>query len=122
MEKSEKVVSEVFCGKSALLGGILVFLVFFAAHAAAAPVSRARVNRTVLDPIASKPVWVSNDTATRSDPMLVQAMLGSTIAVGNMGSVIVPARPEPRSPFVPPQWVSPTLSLGGLPYWYVGNL
>jgi hypothetical protein len=114
MKKSEEVMREVFCRKAVLGGGIVVILALFAAAGAAAPAGKARVKRTVFNPITSKPVWVSN-TKTRSDPMLVEVMQGLRVAGGNGDGplVIVPARPHPRSPFVPPSGIS----LDDLPPW-----
>jgi len=113
MKKSEEVM-RVFRRKSALWGGVLVFLTLFVVTAAAAPAKKAPMNRTVLDPIASKPVWVSN-TTTRSDSMLTEVMQQLRIADGDGDGprVIVPARPRPRSPFMPP----PEISLDDLPPW-----
>ena len=113
MKKSEEVM-RVFRRKSALWGGVLVFLTSFVVTAAAAPAGKPRVNRTVLDPIASKPVWVSN-TTVRSDSMLTEVMQQLRIADGDGDGprVIVPARPHPRSPFMPPQ----EMTLDDLPPW-----
>ena len=115
MKKSEEVMREVFRRKAALWCGIVVFLALFAVTAAAAPAGKARVNRTVFNPVTSKPVWVSGSTTTRSDPILVEVMQGLRVAGGNGDGplVIVPPRPHPRSPFMPPSGIS----FDDLPPW-----
>jgi hypothetical protein len=110
---------EVLCDKSTLLGSVLVLAVFSAASGVAAPAVKPRANRTILNPTTSTPVWVSSDTATRSDVALAEAVQVLRVASIKMevSQVIVPSRPPAASPFVTPL----PLGNGALPPWILGN-
>jgi hypothetical protein len=123
MRKSEEALRDVPHRNMAFLCSVVVFLALFAGTGAAAPVAKPRVKKTVFSPITSKPVWVA-DATRRSDPALtdvfMQQLGAASAPVKDLAfpSVVVPTRPSPRSPFVPP----PQGSVGDIPCWVVDGL
>ena len=116
--KSEKVVEKALCRRWVVLAGVAVLLALLAATAVAAPAGKAGLNKTALDPATSTPVWVLRTTAS-PDPMLLEVMHGLRVIdrYGDGPIVNVPARPRPRSPFMPPS----EISLSDLPPWVLGQ-
>lgn len=114
MEKSERVVNGGCRTRKASLCAIVALLALWAGTSVAAPVTKARVKKTVFNPAVLKPVWVSDPTIrTGSEPMFADiAMLGLNVS-GSSGDpvVTVPERPSPRSPYRPPTMLCP------LPPW-----
>jgi len=113
--KSEEVRREVFRRRLVLLCGVAVLLALFATTGAAAP-----ANKTAFDPAASMPVWVSRAQARTDSTLLdVEVMHGLRVIdrYGDGPIVNVPARPRPRSPFMPPS----EISLSDLPPWVLGQ-
>lgn len=112
--KSEKVVEKALCRRWVLLAGVVVLLALLAATGVAAPVGKVGLNKTALDPAVSRPAWVLR-TTTSPDPMLTEVMHGLRVIdrYGQGPLVNVPARPRPRSPFMPPS----EISLSDLPPW-----
>jgi hypothetical protein len=100
------------------LATLLILLVVSSSAALAAPSGDAaakRIRRRVFDPLALKPVWVS-EASRRMDPMVIEIMYQRLLANGGYPScslIDVPARPKPRSPFMPPAQILP----GTLPPW-----
>jgi hypothetical protein len=115
MKRRAMMKKDILENSHVLWAGALISVVMCVANATAAPAGKARVNRTVFNPVTAKPVWVSTATATRMDPMLIDAMQQMRVTSGNGDGplVIVPPRPAPRSPFMPPSRFSP----GDLPPW-----
>jgi len=112
--KSEEVVKDVFHRGFLLLGSAVILLALFSAAGAAAPGSKAYANKTVLDPTVSTPVWISR-TQARTESTLLEVMHALRVIdrYGDGPAVNVPARPKPRSPFMPPS----EISLSDLPPW-----
>jgi len=95
-------------------GAALISIALLAATASAAPGVKARANKTALNPVTSKPVWASS-AAPRVDSITIVAMQNLRVAGGDGEPlVIVPPRPQPRSPFMPP-----FTSTGNLPPWAI---
>jgi hypothetical protein len=91
----------------------LISVVMCVANATAAPARKTRANKIAFDPVTSKPVWVSS-VAPGVDPMLTMAIQNVRVAdASGAPLVVVPPRPQPRSPYMPP------LSPGNLPPWAV---
>ena len=116
--KSEKVVAKALCRRWVLLAGVAVIVALLAATAVAAPAGKVGLNKTALDPAASRPIWVLRTTAS-PDPMLAEVVHGlrGIDRYGQGPIVNVPARPKPRSPFMPPS----EISLSDLPPWVLGQ-
>lgn len=128
MDKCEKTLKQgLFSHKSVLFGGVLIVSALFAtSQAVAAPATTsslskttARTATTALDPIALRPLWISrisaakptNSAASAAGPArpvapavtLIGRPAGIFTVQGNNSPVVqVPARPQPRSPFMPP--------------------
>lgn len=128
MGKCEKTLKQgLLSHKSVLLGSVLIVLALFATSRAVAAEgttsskskTAAKPTTTVLDPIALRPLWISrisvvkptNSAATAAGPVrpvtpatpLIGRPTGIFTVQGSNSPVVqVPARPQPRSPFMPP--------------------
>lgn len=104
--------NKIFGLKSILLGGLLVLAALFVtADATAAPTTvnkskATRLTTSALDPLALRPLWISDSTAARTSSARVTTSVGRRLGVfsaqGSAPLVQVPSRPQPRSPFMPP--------------------
>ena len=110
MKKSQEILKkEVFGHRSVLIGGMLiVWALFVTGRAVAAPTvnksrTAARVTATALDPLALRPAWISRTSAVKP-PARVMTTVGQRLGIFGVQAlgVQVPARPLPRSPFMPP--------------------
>jgi len=114
-------IRELFDHKSILWGGVMAVLaLFLTVPASAAPVTdksktTVRATATELDPIALRPAWISRISVVKpaSTATTVAAparpttsavtSIGPRVGIFSAsGSVRVPFRPVPRSPFIPP--------------------
>jgi len=128
MDKCEKALKQGLLGhKSVLLGSVLIVLALFAtSRAVAAPATTSSKSKTAvrtaateLDPIALRPLWLSRISAVKPADSAAPAaglvrpvtpavtLIGRPAGIftvqGNNSPVVhVPARPHPRSPFMPP--------------------
>ena len=128
MDKFERTLKQgLLSHKSVLLGSVLIVLGLFATSRAVAAEATTssksktatRTTTTVLDPIALRPLWISrisavkptNSAANATGPVRpvtpAMTMIGRpadifTVQGNNSPVVHVPARPKPRSPFMPP--------------------
>ena len=105
---------ELFGPRTALGGGALIILALFVtAQARAAPVATAvkskaaRAPVTALDPVALRPSWIPTRDAARPAARLAPTVERSTGVFRTPAAVSlvqVPVRPQPRSPWLPPEW------------------
>jgi len=115
MNKSLKVFKKkLFDHKRVLFGGVLVVLTLVVTTKATAAPARpstgsrtaVRATATVLDPVLLRPVWLFNQSIAkpRPTPRPTSMTAGGLISVQGAGvsSVMLPPRPLPRSPYVPP--------------------
>ena len=105
---------DVYRKKMVLGCSVVISLTLLAGLGAAAPATeKASVEKTVFDPVISKPVWVS-DQQTRLDPMWDRATMHGWNGPRwheKQPPVTVPSRPSPRSPYIPSAGLCP------LPPW-----
>jgi len=125
MNKSRETKREFFFrSKNIVLGGVVTVLALFVTtQAVAAPTTTSAKSKvtaratTALDPIALRPSWIFRSKAPTAAPVATSAgvarpadpalttigqRLGIFSAHGSNVLVVVPNRPQPRSPFMPP--------------------